>query len=106
MHNFAVRENPNKDAGLPDFFIEILEGEFKDLLFVFGKIQNIDENDESGEAHLTFEYDLHFVPEHITINDDIKTRIDVTVGNILQQILMDAYNREVNSDEDRNDDSE
>jgi hypothetical protein len=106
MSNFKVRENPNKEQGLPEFFIEITEGELKDVLFVFGKIQNIDESEESGEAHLTFEYDLHFVPEHITINDEVKSKIDVTVGNILQQILMDAYNRELNSDEDRNHDSE
>ena len=42
----------------------------------------------------------------ITINDKTKTRIDVTVGDILHQILMAAYTQEVNSDEDRNDDSE
>ena len=106
MSNFMVRENPNKEQGLPEFFIEITEGEFKDLLFVFGTIQNIDENEESQESHLTFDYDLHFVPENITINDETKTRIDVTVGDILHQILMAAYTQEVNSDEDRNDDSE
>jgi hypothetical protein len=106
MSNFMVRENPKKEEGLPEFFIEITEGELKDLLFVFGKIQNIDEREETGEAHLTFEYDLHFVPEHITLNDEVKSKIDVTVGNILHQILLDTYNRELNSDEDRNHDSE
>jgi hypothetical protein len=103
MPNFKVRtlETPEKDF---DYIIEITEGPFDGLCFHYGKIE-LGEDDGQGNGQIKFDYDIAFLPENVTLEDN-KELIDEVAGNVLTQIINDIVEREKNSEENRNTDSE
>lgn len=91
MFKFSTHENNDfKEVSTSDHFLTIEEGEFKDVSFSFGKIEFVGEDDE-GQGHVKFDYDLLQVPDSITLQENTETRerLENVIGEILHEILVD-----------------
>jgi len=84
---FRVVENPHENEAA----IEIIDGEFKGLVYQYGKVQM-----EDGRPHLNFERTIRRLPEsgeeldNLLNNNDLNTLI----GDILVELLESQVNKE------------
>lgn len=91
MPKFTTHENNEfKEISNSDHFLKIEEGEFKDISFSFGKIEFLGEDDQ-GQGHVKFDYDLIQVPDSIILQENTETRerLENVIGEILHEILVD-----------------
>lgn len=84
--SYEVKSNQfYKENNTADFYIELTEGPFTGLCFVFGPIM-FDGEDEQGNGKVKFDYHLLFIPAHVNF-DEQKPDIEGVVGAILQHLL-------------------
>lgn len=103
MYNYEVKPNHYyKENNASDFYIEILDGPFQGLCFVFGPIEFAGE-DESGNGKINFDYHLLFIPANVNFEEH-KFEIEQMVANVLQRIFETLV--ENNSDETGTGDTE
>jgi len=103
MHNYEVKPNHYYKKNIDsDFYIELIDGPFQGLCFVFGPIEFAGE-DEQGNGIINFDYHLLFIPETVNFEEE-KFEIEQMVGNVLQRILETLV--EKNSDETGTGDTE
>lgn len=95
---YQVVENPfEKDAG-----IEIISGEYKGLVYQYGKLQFVE-----GEPQINFERTLRRLPEGIEPTEDAinellnNDELQKLMGDILQEILQEQLSKEDINDEQR-----
>jgi hypothetical protein len=101
MPKFIVENNTEKYEGKP-FYLKILEGPCEGMEFTLGKIEFLGE-DEEGNGKISFDYDLLFTPESISIEEH-KELIEQNITDVLVNILEDMTTKEKN--ETGNTDSE
>lgn len=107
MLKFNVKQNDRFNEVTPaDFYIEIDEGEFQGMSFVFGAIEFIGE-DEDGNGRVKFDYQLLETPEFVILEEHTE-KIEDAIGMVLHKILEDMANTSEgeNTDEAGNIDSE
>jgi hypothetical protein len=86
MYKFEVKENVLfKEQNTADFYIEVTEGPYEGLCFVFGPI-TFNGEDENGNGLISFDYHLLHIPEDINFEKQNK-EIEIFVGQMLQHIL-------------------
>lgn len=86
MPNFEVKPNHYyKENHASDFYIEIMDGPFQGLCFVFGPIEFAGE-DERGNGKVKFDYHLLFIPANVNFEEQ-KFELEQMVGSVLQRIL-------------------
>lgn len=87
-YNFLT---PASDPG--SVYIKLIQGEYKDTVFKFGKVK-VEEKDD--EAYLTFGYDVIespvMKPKKLEKNEDFKNYIgnmlvEIIAGNLEQEII-------------------
>lgn len=108
MFKFSTHENNDfKEISNSDHFLTIEEGEFKDISFSFGKIEFLGEDDE-GQGHVKFDYDLIQVPDSIILQENTETRerLENVIGEILHEILVDMTVNNGEADETGDTDTE
>lgn len=108
MSKFSTHENTDfKELSASDHFLTIEEGEFKDVSFSFGKIEFLGEDDD-GQGHVKFDYDLLQVPDSIILQESAETRerLENVIGEILHEILVDMTVNNGEADEIGNADTE
>ena len=95
---YQVVENPfEKDAG-----IEIISGEFKGLVYQYGKVQFVE-----GEPQINFDRTVRRLPEGVeekeeAINELLNNnKLQELMGDILQEILQEQLSKEEINDEQR-----
>jgi len=84
---YRVVENPHeKDAG-----IEILEGEFKGLVYQYGKVQFVE-----GKNHLNFQRTIRRLPDSGEELEDLNTNEDLEqiMGDILVELIDEQRKKE------------
>lgn len=84
---YRVVENPHeKDAG-----IEILEGEFKGLVYQYGKVQFVE-----GKNHLNFQRTIRRLPDSGGELEDLNTNEDLEqiMGDILVELIDEQRKKE------------
>lgn len=93
---YRIVENPfEKDAG-----IEIISGEYKGLVYQYGKLQFVE-----GEPQINFERTIRRLPENIEPSEDAinellnNSNLQQLMGNILQEILKEQLSKEQINDE-------
>jgi hypothetical protein len=107
MPSFIVQQNEKfKEANTAEFYIEITEGDYTGLSFVFGPIEFIGE-DEDGNGRVKFDYHLLETPEFVILEEH-REEIESVIGSVLHKILEDMSNTPEgeNTDEIGNVDSE
>lgn len=81
---------PSNDPG--SVYIKLIEGQFKDTVFKFGKVR-VEEKD--GEGYLHFAYDVIeskvMKPKKLEKNEDFKNYI----GNMLVEIIVKNLEQEI-----------
>lgn len=88
MPKFTVRQNERfKDTNTAEFYIEISEGDFSGLCFVFGPIEFLGE-DEEGNGRVKFDYHLLDTPEFVILEEH-REQIENIIGMVLHKILED-----------------
>jgi hypothetical protein len=88
MPNFIVQQNEKfKEVNTAEFYIEIAEGDFTGLSFVFGPIEFLGE-DEEGNGRVKFDYHLLETPEFVILEEH-REQIEGVVGMVLHKILED-----------------
>jgi len=93
MPSFTIQQNEKfKEVSTSEFYIEIDEGDYTGLSFVFGPIKFLGE-DEEGNGRIEFDYDLLFIPERIDISEH-RSNIEHMIGMILHNILEDAAKKQ------------
>ena len=101
MSKFTVHENVQfKEVSKSDHFLTIEEGEFKNVSFSFGKIEFLGEDDD-GQGHVKFDYDLLEVPDTIILQENAETRerLEGVIGETLHQILLEMTTNTGTDDE-------
>lgn len=91
---FRVVENPHENEAA----IEIIDGEFKGLVYQYGKVQM-----EDGRPHLNFERTIRRLPDSEEELDNLLNNNDLNtlIGDILVELLESQVNKEqVNIDGD------
>lgn len=95
---YQVVENPfEKDAG-----IEIISGEFKGLVYQYGKVQFIE-----GEPQINFDRTIRRLPEGVEETEEAingllnNDELQNLMGDILQEILKEQLSKEEINDEQR-----
>ena len=91
---YRIVENPfEKDAA-----IEITEGEYKGLVFQFGKVQF-----KEGEPHINFQRTIRRLPDIVEVKSDEEIdkllnnkELEQVMGDILVEIMQDQIEREKN----------
>lgn len=91
---YRIVENPfEKDAA-----IEITEGEYKGLVFQFGKVQF-----KEGEPHINFQRTIRRLPDIVEEKSDKEIdkllnnkELEQVMGDILVEIMQDQIEREKN----------
>jgi hypothetical protein len=93
---YQVVENPfEKDAG-----IEIISGEYKGLVYQYGKLQFVE-----GEPQINFERTIRRLPESTEPSEDAinellnNSNLQELMGDILQEILKEQLSKEQINDE-------
>ncbi len=84
---YRVVENPHEsDAG-----IEILEGDYKGLVFQYGKVQFVE-----GKNHLNFQRTIRRLPEKGGEVEELNTNEDLEqiMGDILVELIDEQRKRE------------
>lgn len=84
---YRVVENPHEsDAG-----IEILEGEFKGLVYQYGKVQFVE-----GKNHLNFQRTIRRLPESGGELEDLNNNEDLEqiMGDILVELIDEQRKKE------------
>ena len=88
---YRIVENPfEKDAG-----IEILDGEYKGLVYQYGKLQFVE-----GEPQINFERTIRRLPESVEPSEDAfnellnNSDLQDMMGEILQEILQEQLTKE------------
>ena len=86
MYKYEVKPNHYyKENNASDFYIEMMEGQFTGLCFVYGPIQ-FDGEDEHGNGKVNFDYHLLFIPANVNFEEQ-KFEVEQMVGGVLQQIM-------------------
>ena len=84
---YQVVENPNEEqAG-----IEIIDGEFKGLVYQYGKVQF-----EDGKPHLNFQRTIRRLPEdgrEVSELENIE-ELNTLMGDILVELMQEQIERE------------
>ena len=95
---YQVVENPfEKDAG-----IEIISGEFKGLVYQYGKVQFVE-----GEPQINFDRTIRRLPEGVEETEEAingllnNNKLQELMGDILQEILQEQLSKEEINDEQR-----
>jgi len=95
---YQVVENPfEKDAG-----IEIISGEFKGLVYQYGKVQFVE-----GEPQINFDRTIRRLPEGVEETEEAingllnNDELQNLMGDILQEILKEQLSKEQINDEQR-----
>ena len=95
---YQVVENPfEKDAG-----IEIISGEFKGLVYQYGKVQFVE-----GEPQINFDRTIRRLPEGVEETEEAingllnNDELQELMGDILQEILKEQLSKEEINDEQR-----
>jgi hypothetical protein len=95
---YQVVENPfEKDAG-----IEIISGEFKGLVYQYGKVQFVE-----GEPQINFDRTIRRLPEGVEETEEAingllnNDELQELMGDILQEILKEQLSKEQINDEQR-----
>lgn len=88
MPNFIVQKNEKfKENNTAEFYIEIDEGTFQGLSFVFGPVEFLGE-DEEGNGRVKFDYHLLETPEFVILEEH-REQIETEIGLVLHKILED-----------------
>jgi len=93
MPKFIVESDKEKYEG-KEFYLNLLEGPCQGMHFTLGKIEFLGE-DEEGYGKITFDYDLLFLPEGITIEEHNEL-IEQNITDVLVQILEDMTTKDKN----------
>ena len=95
---YQVVENQfEKDAG-----IEIISGEFKGLVYQYGKVQFVE-----GEPKINFDRTIRRLPEGVEETEEAingllnNSNLQELMGDILQEILQEQLSKEEINDEQR-----
>lgn len=93
---YQVVENPfEKDAG-----IEIISGEFKGLVYQYGKVQFVE-----GEPQINFDRTIRRLPKGVEETEEAingllnNDELQELMGDILQEILKEQLSKEQINDE-------
>ena len=83
---YRVVENPHeKDAA-----IEIIEGEWKDLVYQYGKVEFVD-----SKNHLNFQRTIRRLPEGGDMDELLNnTELNNLMGDILVELMQEQIERE------------
>ena len=84
---YQVVENPNEEqAG-----IEIIDGEFKGLVYQYGKVQF-----EDGKPHLNFQRTIRRLPEDVREVSELEDseELNTLMGDILVELMQEQIERE------------
>ena len=84
---YQVVENPNEEqAG-----IEIIDGEFKGLVYQYGKVQF-----EDGKPHLNFQRTIRRLPEDVREVSDLEDseELNTLMGDILVELMQEQIERD------------
>ena len=84
---YQVVENPNEEqAG-----IEIIDGEFKGLVYQYGKVQF-----EDGKPHLNFQRTIRRLPEDGREVSELENseELNTLMGDILVELMQEQMKRE------------
>lgn len=106
MSNFKIVPNERfPDAGT-DHYVELTEGPFSGLCFNINQLEFIGE-DKEGNGQISFNYDLVFVPETITLNEEVLPSLEEVISSALHNILTEAITEthELLANETRNSDT-
>jgi hypothetical protein len=84
---YRVVENPNED----DAGIEILEGEYKGLVYQYGKVQFVE-----GKNHLNFQRTIRRLPEKGGSVEELNNNEDLqdVMGDILVELIDEQRKKE------------
>lgn len=86
MSSYEIKPNHYyKENNAADFYIEITDGPFVGLCFVFGQIEFAGET-EKGEGIVNFDYNLLYIPANISYEEQ-KFDIEQLVSSVLHRIL-------------------
>ena len=85
---YQVVENPHeKDAG-----IEIIDGEFKGLVYQYGDVQF-----EDGKPHLNFQRTIRRLPEGGDLDELLNNdKLNTLMGDILVELIEEQIERDKN----------
>ena len=85
---YRVVENPHeKDAA-----IEIIEGEWKDLVYQYGKVEFVD-----SKNHLNFQRTIRRLPEGGDMDELLNnTELETLMGDILVELMEEQIERDKN----------
>lgn len=103
MSNFKIVPNERFPEAGTDHYVELLEGSFSGLCFNINQLEFVGEDDE-GNGKISFNYDLVFVPETITLNEEMLPSLEEVISSTLHSILTEALNetQELLANETRN----
>lgn len=88
MSNFIVQKNERfKDGNTADFYIEISEGDYEGVCFVFGPVEFLGE-DKEGNGRVQFDYHLLFSPEGVILEEH-REHLEGVIGLVLHKIFED-----------------
>jgi hypothetical protein len=84
---YRVVENPNED----DAGIEILEGEYKGLVYQYGKVQFVE-----GKNHLNFQRTIRRVPKKGGTVEELNNNeeLEQIMGDILVELIDEQRKKE------------
>ena len=83
---YRVVENPHEQ----DAAIEIIDGEWKDLVYQYGKVEFVE-----GKNHLNFERTIRRLPENGDMNELLNnTKLNNLMGDILVELMQEQIKRE------------
>ena len=83
---YRVVENPHEQ----DAAIEIIDGEWKDLVYQYGKVEFVE-----GKNHLNFERTIRRLPENGDMDELLNnTKLNNLMGDILVELMQEQIKRE------------
>ena len=84
MQEYIIKQNPKDNPVYPyshtSYYIELLNGEFKDMRFSFNDIKILEED---NVKKIKFDYNLLYIPEGKIVDEAIEN----VVGEVLQDII-------------------
>lgn len=78
--------------GSEDWHVKIKEGDYKDVIYRYGRIEVVEDNNEDT-ARLKFQFDIEKIPSDLSMTkQELNEDSDFlnTLGNILTHIIEDA----------------
>jgi hypothetical protein len=78
--------------GDEDWYVKIKEGDFKDIVYKYGRIEVVEDKEEDS-ARLKFQFKIAKIPEELQMNEE-ELQEDVEflnlLGDILSHVIEDA----------------